>query len=207
MKFANLLKNTNKEEAKDVEKINKQNFKHLTKTLKDELPKTKQEDSKLKQQLIFQILKYQDNSRFTEFIKTKLKINFTETALQKKKIDFLQNVLDRIRINLDNRNMDNFYKAMLVNATLSFETLMENFYTVEGLSDNLMNNPHFLDCVERYKIENIGKMPSLPPSLQIIFIVSQTALVCHQLAIKNENKKEEFLTPPKLSKKDENLLK
>ena len=138
---------------------------------------------------------------------TLLKINFTETALQKKKVKFLEDTLDRIRINLDNRNLDNFYNALLVNATMSFETLMEHFWTIQGFSDSLMNNPHFLDSVERFKIENIGKMPSLPPSIQLIFIMSQTAFICHTLATKkNENQVPHKMQPPKLSKKDKELL-
>ena len=97
---------------------------------------------------------------------------------------------------------------MLQNATLSFEKLMEHIYTIEGFSDSLMQNDHFLDCIEQYKIQNITKMPSLPPSIQLIFIMSQTAMVCHQLAIHKQNNPEPKLhmSPPNLTEEQNKLL-
>ena len=214
IEFEKLLTNTTKLEAENVKqreetkKKNEKNFntiaKELNKTLKI---KEKEENIDSKQKYIFQILKYQDSPRFGEYIKTRLKINFSESALQKKKTKSLEDILSRIRINLDNRNLDNFYNSLLVNATLSFESLMEHIWTIEGFSDSLMKNPHFLDSVERYKIENIGKMPSLPPSIQLIFIMSQTAFICHTLALKkSENQVPHNMQPPKLSKQDKELL-
>ena len=212
IEFNNLLTNTSKEELKQQEqkKQNQKNFNTLAKELNKTLKLSEADtDSKTKQKYVYQIIKYQDSPRFGNYIKKDLKINFNESALQKKSSSKLQEILNRIRINLDNRNLDNFYNAMLVNATLSFETLMENFYTIEGFSDSLMTNPHFLDSVERYKIENVGKMPSIPPSLQIIFIMSQTAMICHQLAIKTRNEESSstlVMDAPELSEKDQNLL-
>ena len=208
-----MLTNTNKEqesqELKQAEqrKINQKNFNTLAKELNNTIKLSEADvESKNKQKYIYQILKYQDSNRFGEYIKKNLKINFSESSLQKKKGTKLQEILNRIRINLDNRNVDNLYNNLVSNATLSFETLMDQIYTIEGFSESLMTNPHFLDCIERYKIENIGKMPSIPPSLQIIFIMSQTALICHQIAIKNKDT-EPQMKPPKLSSEDELLLK
>ena len=213
-KFGSLLENTAKtqqaNELKEQEqkKINQKNFNTLAKELNNTFKLSEKESSsQSKQKYVYQILKYQDSPRFGNYIKKDLKINFTETSLQKKKPKALEEILNRIRVNLDNRNLDNFYNAMLVNATLSFERLMDHFYTIEGFSESLMKNPHFLDSVERYKIENIGKMPSIPPSLQIIFIMSQTAMICHQISTKSKNSEApKQMKPPQLSSQDKKLL-
>ena len=193
-------------------KINTKKFNTLAKELNNTMKLTeKEQDIENKQKYVYQILKYQDSPRFGNYVKKNLKINFSETALQKKKVKTLEELLNRIRINLDNRNLDNFYNAMLMNATLSFEKLMDNFYTIEGFSESLMTNPHFLDSVERYKIENIGKMPSIPPSLQIVFIMSQTAMICHEVAkhkkrASTEDPEPYEMKPPKLSNTEKTIL-
>ena len=201
-----LNNNSHKEESKqqqlaEQKKFNQKNFNTISKELNREIKfKNKNNDTQEKSKLIYQILKYIDSPRFGTYIKKTLKISPNYNSLLKKSIKNLNETLDRIRINLDNRNLDGFYQSMLVNATLSFETMMENFYSIEGFSDSLMNNPHFLDSVERYKIENIGKMPSIPPSLQMIFIMSQTAMICHSVSKKKSHTQStQTMEPPQLT--------
>ena len=142
------------------------------------------------------ILNYQNSSRFGPGIRKELKFNYTRDQLVKKSIDQIDNILYRIRNFLNNRGMTGIYEQMVKTTAVGYENIVSQFYDIHGFSDMLLNNPAFWDAFERWKIERT--LPDIPPSLQLMYIVSTTTLLAH---MKN-NKIEE--RPPHRKNTDNN---
>ena len=152
-------------------------LKNAKTTKKGRKPKTINTSiSKEKQTIIYRIMKYQDNKRFKEIVKG-LGIKYNYDQLCKKSIENLKDILERIRINIDNRNLDDFYNLILKNTSLTFESVVSNFYDIDGFQEMLMNDEQFLDTWEKFKIEN--ELPNVPPSIQMLMIVSRCMITCN----------------------------
>lgn len=146
---------------------------------KSKKTKVNNKESKEKQVLIYKILKYQDNLRFCHVVRDKLKIKYTNEQLQKKSNKDLEDILNRIRINLDNKNLDEFYNGILKMTTSTLENVVTPFYNIDGFSEMLLEDEQFLDSYERLKIEN--ELPNIPPSLQMMMIISRCVVICHTM--------------------------
>ena len=149
---------------------------HLSKNQKKE---QKDQTLETKEELIFKIQKYQNSSRFGDFITKDLKIDFSRDKLLKMKIEQLEAMLHRIRIHLNNRNMDAIIKNMVHTCAFGYERTLSPFYNIDGFTNLLCNNQEFWDAVERWKIEN--ELPDIPPGIQISYIVMSTTLMAHEL--------------------------
>ena len=159
-----------------------------------------------KETIIMKILKYQNSTRFGEYITKDLKIKYTREQLVKMSVDRVESVLHRIRINLNNRNVDTMFDGMIKTCAFGYENAVSQFYNISGFTDLLWANPGFHDAVERYKCE--ANMPDIPPGVQLAYIVATTTLAAHsinKMNIENLPKpefKENLAKPEKKSKKD-----
>ena len=144
------------------------------------MKKYSSKDNKLniKEEKIMQVLNYQNSSRFGNDVRKTLKFNYTRDQLVKKSIDQIDNILFRIRNYLNNRGMNGIYEQMVRTTAVGYENLVTNFgYDITGFGDMLFANPAFWDSFERWKIEKT--LPDVPPSLQLMYIVSSTTLLAH----------------------------
>ena len=131
-----------------------------------------------KEDLIIKIINYQNSRRFGQHLKKDLKINHTREQLVKKSVSQLQAIMYRIRTYLNTRHMEGVFEQMVKTTASGYETLITSFgYDITGFSDLLQNNPAFWDAFEMWKLER--KLPEIPPSLQLMYIVSSTTIVAH----------------------------
>ena len=130
-----------------------------------------------KENLIMKILNYQTSNRFGAAIKKELKFNYTRDQLAKKKIEEIDNVLFRIKSFLNNRNMAGIYEQMVKTTAIGYENIVSEFYDIKGFSNLLIQNPMFWDTFEMWRCER--SMPNIPPSMQLLYIISSTTLVAH----------------------------
>lgn len=148
-----------------------------------------------KRTLIFKIQKYQNSQRFGQFVRHNLHINQSESQLNKLDINGLNDILAKIRIQLDNRNLDDFYNAMIKGGATMMETVLSSYYNIDGYGDNLVANKQFMDALERMKIEN--PFPSISPSIQISYALISTAIMTHELNKRNLNVSNDPRPPQK----------
>ena len=84
----------------------------------------------------------------------------------------LDAILNKIRVHLDNKNAGQLFDNLLVGSTNIMEQAAKPFCNIDGFSDMLLHNDAFKNCWERVKCESV--MPTVPPHLQMVFIVGQT---------------------------------
>ena len=150
----------------------------------------------VKEDLINTIVKYQTNPRFGQIVNKELGMKYTRTQLVKYNIDNLETILHRIRTHLNTRNMDQVFEHMARVTAKGYEDIVTGFgYNIEGFSELLMQNPAWHDAFERWKIEQ--KIPDVPPSLQLLYIIASTTYIAHIQATPQRTKKEEVEPPPK----------
>ena len=149
----------------------------------------------VKEDLINKIIKYQTNRRFGQIINKELGLKYTRTQLTKYSIDNLETILHRIRTYLNTRNMDQVFEHMTKVTAKGYEDLVSAFgYNIEGFSDLLLANPAFHDAFERWKIER--KIPDIPPSFQLLYIIASTTYIAHINARPLQNTKEKKIEQP-----------
>ena len=141
-----------------------------------------------KQEMIHIIQRYQSSTIFGEYITKELKIDYDDTSLNKKNIHELDVILTKIRLKLDNMNLDSMYDNVLFGSTKLVETLSKPVVNVDGFSKMLEENQQFVSCWERLKCETV--MPTIPPYLQMLLIVSQTYFLAYATNKMNEPSKE-----------------
>lgn len=152
---------------------------------------------KEKENDILRILKYQDSKIFGKHLQEDLKAYYTRDVLLEKTKNQIHSILTRIRLSLNNRHIDKMMDSMAVTLAIGVEKTVDPFYSCDGFSDNLLENPEFWSVFERYKIESGCKLPDIPPWLQMSYIVSSTLVLTHQL---NKNKKPQpTMDPPDMS--------
>ena len=130
-----------------------------------------------KEDVIMKILNYQNSNRFGALIKKELKMNYSRDQLAKKTLEEIENLLYRIQSFLNNRNMAGIYEQMVKTTAVGYENIVSEFYDIKGFSNLLVQNPMFWDTFEMWRCER--SMPNIPPSLQLLYIVSSTTLVAH----------------------------
>ena len=155
----------------------------------------------VKEDLVNKIIKYQSNARFGTIINKELGIKYTRNQLSKYTVDNLETILHRIRTHLNTRNMDQVFEHMAKVTANGYEDLVTRFgYNIEGFSDLLFANPAFHDAFERWKIEQ--KIPEIPPSLQLVYIIAATTYMAHWNA-PQKSVQETKIEPPKKKIKKE----
>ena len=128
---------------------------------------------------IYIIQKYQNSDLFGEYVKKTIGIKQSETQLQKLTETQLDEILYKIRTLLDNKNIDKIFDSMTKTFSVGFESVVTPFYNIDGFSDALLAQEEFHNCMERIKIES--KLPNIPPTIQLGYIVTSTMLIQHQL--------------------------
>ena len=169
-----------------IDKLLKQQENHPTPraTAPKKSQSKKSDNDVAKEDLIIKIMNYQNSGRFGALLKKNLKINFTREQLTKKSQSQLEAVMYRIRTYLNTRHMEGIYEQMVRTTANGYESIVTNFgYDIEGFSDLLLNNPAFWDAFEMWKLER--KLPDVPPSLQLLYIISSTTVVAN---MKNRHK-------------------
>lgn len=142
--------------------------------------KSSQFDNKdvVKEDLIIKITNYQNSRRFGQHLKKDLKISFSREQLLKKSEQQLEAIMYRIRTYLNTRHMEGVFEQMVKTTASGYENIVTSFgYDIRGFSDLLQNNPAFWDAFEMWKLER--KLPDIPPSLQLMYIISSTTVVAH----------------------------
>ena len=189
----------------------------VEKKVESSIPKTIDTSQNIheKRTLIFKIQKYQNSERFGSFVRHNLHITQSESQLNKLDFDGLNDILAKIRIQLDNRNLDEFYNAMIKGGAAMMETVLQSYYNIDGYADNLIANKQFMDSLERMKIEN--PLPSVSPSIQISYALISTAIMTHQMNKMNLNIPKDLkmdlnepqteMEPPNIEEMDEELQK
>ena len=147
----------------------------------DKIPQnnTQINNAQEKNTLIFKIQKYQNSQRFGPFVRHTIHINQSESQLNKLNIVQLNDLLAKICIQLDNRNLDEFYTSMIKGGATMMETVLGPYYNIDGYGDNLIQNKTFMDSLERYKIEH--PFPSVSPSIQMSYAIISTFVMTHEL--------------------------
>ena len=130
-----------------------------------------------KEKKILKILKYQNSQRFASRLKKDLGIKYTRQQLLKCSDDNLDGILFRIRNYLNNSNLDKVFEHLARYASKGYEDLVSQFIDIEGFSDLLMDNPAFWDAYSIWQIEQ--EMPELPPSIQMMYIISSTTYIAY----------------------------
>ena len=164
----------------------------------------------VKEDLITKIIKYQTNKRFGPIVNKELGMKYTRTQLTKYSVDNLETILHRIRTHLNTRNMDQVFEHMAKVTAKGYEDLVSGFgYNIEGFSDLLLANPSWHDAFERWKIER--KIPDIPPSFQLMYIIASTTYMAHiqnqKYEILKERKAQKDQPKPKVEKVATNLNK
>lgn len=149
-----------------------------TKLLTPDIP-VKSQDLVKKEDLIRVILKYEGNERFGGTLKKELGFKHTRNQLTKLDVDDLEVILHRIRTHLNTRNMDQVFNHMVKQSAKGYEDIVTGFgYDIRGFEEILLSNPAFWDAFERWKIEQ--KIPDVPPSLQLMYLVASTTFIAHK---------------------------
>ena len=177
----NMLKETKKQiKKKPIKKVEE-------KIKKVEQPTKKRENKVDKEKKILKILKYQNSQRFGSRIKKDLGIKYTRVQLLKCSVENLDSILFRIRNYLNTSNMDHVFEHLARYAAKGYEDVVSQFVDIDGFSDLLLQNPAFWDAYSIWQIER--EMPELPPSIQMLYIVSSTTYIAYlQNKVKNVNK-------------------
>lgn len=143
------------------------------------------------------IIKYQTSKIFGEIIHKELKFNYTREQLKNKTILELDELLDKIRLHLNNRQTEKIFDSMVVMGSLAIEKSIDPFYECSGFSDNLCQSKDFWTAMETYKIENGTYLPDIPPYIQLMYIMSSTLMLTHQLnKVEKNSKKKVVMNPP-----------
>ena len=147
--------------------------------MNSKLSKSKHTDDDIsKEELIIKIVNYQNSMRFGSYIKKDMKINFTREQLSKKSLSQLEAIMYRIRTALNTRHLEGVYEHLVRTVASGYENVVTSFgYDITGFQSLLLNNPAFWDSFEMWKLER--KLPEIPPSLQLMYIVSSTTVVAH----------------------------
>lgn len=158
--------------------------------------KTKQQENQIeKENIIRVILKYETNARFGSMINKEIGFKHTRSQLIKKNVDDLNLILHRIRTHLNTRNLDQVFNHMVKQSAKGYEDIVTNFgYNIQGFEEMLLSNPAFWDAFERWKIEQ--KIPDVPPSLQLMYLVASTTFVAHQRNMNVTNQENQTLPKP-----------
>lgn len=142
-----------------------------------------EEEINEKQKLIFKILKYQDNKRFSPILK-KLRFSYNYSTLNSKSISILNEILQRIYVNINNDGIDKLYDMLVQQSASTFEKSVSSFYNIEGFQDSLLCDETFLNLLERYKIEH--SLPDIPLGVQMSLVITKHMLLCNAMSnIKN----------------------
>ena len=142
------------------------------------LKSSKSSDDISKEESIIKIVNYQNSTRFGSYIKKDMKINFTREQLSKKSLSQLEAIMYRIRTALNTRHLEGVYEHLVRTVASGYENVVTSFgYDITGFQSLLLNNPAFWDSFEMWKLEK--KLPDIPPSLQLMYIVSSTTVVAH----------------------------
>ena len=102
--------------------------------------------------------------------------------------------MSKIRIQLDNRNLDSFYNGLIKGGANLSESLLRNYYNIDGFGDELLGNKTFMDALERQKCEN--PFPSVSPMLQISYALISTAIMTHELNKRKLNPNTQLKVEP-----------
>ena len=185
--------------------MKKSSSKTLNKTTKKSL--ASKDDLVKKEDIIRVILKYEANDRFGATLKKDLGFKHTRNQLTKSNIEELELILHRIRTHLNTRNMDQVFNHMVKQSAKGYEDIVTGFgYDIRGFEEILLSNPAFWDAFERWKIEQ--KIPDVPPSLQLMYLVASTTFIAHKKNIALEQShKYDVLPQQRIYKKknDEEL--
>ena len=111
-------------------------------------------------------------------------MNYTRPVLESRSHKQLDNMLEKIRVNLNNKSMEKFYESVATSTAIISEQIITPFYDIEGFSDTLLKNDQFWDVYEKWRIEHTA--PALSTEMQMLYIVTQTAFIQHEL---NKNTK------------------
>lgn len=177
------MKATKKDKDQALEQIKKQMNNKISssqiKTMNTKSTSKNKEDKIEKENVIRVILKYETNARFGSMLNKELGFKHSRAQLMKKSLDDLNLTLHRIRTHLNTRNMDQVFNHMVKQTAKGYEDIVTNFgYDIQGFESLLLSNPAFWDAFERWKIEQ--KIPDVPPSLQLMYLVASTTFVAHQ---------------------------
>ena len=131
-----------------------------------------------KEELIVKIINYQNSARFGAYVKKEMKINASREQLAKKSISQLEAIMYRIHTALNTRHLEGVYEHFVRTCAAGYENVVTSFgYDITGFQSLLLNNPAFWDSFEMWKLERT--LPNIPPSLQLMYIVSSTTIVAH----------------------------
>ena len=135
-----------------------------------------EEDNRAKQEMILKIEKYTSSERFGPILES-----VDTRCSSKMSVDDLRGTLDRIRCHLDGHHVDTFYNNLATGGAVALEKFLDPLYACKGFSKQLLGNDQFWTCFERYKIAHA--FPNVPPYIQMMFIVSSTLLMSHQISL------------------------
>lgn len=142
--------------------------------------KSIEDDPKIKQKLIMSIQKYGNNKRFGKYLKDQGH-NFKHAYLKKLNVEELKMELAKQELALSNKSntsmVDKGIKSVIIfgEQTVSKTTK----YKLNGLTDDLYSNEHYLDLVERAKLKHFNVSIKLDPLLEMAFVIGQTAVIVH----------------------------
>jgi hypothetical protein len=134
-----------------------------------------------KQTLIMTLLRYQDSTRFKEYLK---KNGFTYKAeqLEKKDSKQLKDLLTRVKFCLSNRGAGSFLDEMLRGGLTAAEALIstKTKYKITGMTEICFSDDEWCDCYELVKLEYLS-FGYVRPELRLLLSTFRIASACHVL--------------------------
>jgi hypothetical protein len=181
--FENLhsIKKSGKKEKK-IEKETKEDTSFVKDCIKEHKEKTR-DDPKEKASLIFRIQFYGNNKRFGSYLKEECNLNFNESHLKGMSIEELQLQIEKINLLLSNKSNNNVVDMIGEGGLTFLENIITNKtkYKINGTTNKLFKDEHFLDLLELLKLKYNLPTIKLDPAVEILFLVVQTAFLTHQM--------------------------
>jgi len=168
-------------------------------------------EAETKQTLVMTVLRYQESTRFTEYLKKQGLITKAE-KLNKMDIAELKEILVRVRFCLGNRGAGNMIDEFVKMGMSGAEALisLKTKYKITGMTEMCFSDEEFLDCYELCKLEYLS-FGYIRPELRLMLSTFRIATACHVLntderfANINTLNKTDAKGPAKLEKRADNI--
>lgn len=131
-----------------------------------------------RQSYIMSIQNYGNNPRLGKYLK-KQGHNFKDSYLKKLSLDDLKLELSKQELALSNKNNTGLLDIGIKNGLNVGEKIISNKtkYNINGLTNELYINDHYLDLLERVKLKYCNISLSVDPILELSLVVAQTAII------------------------------
>lgn len=167
-------------ESKQVAEVFKNHFNNDKP--KDDKPKEEKskDDPKEKAKLVMAIQAYGNNQRFGKYLRDQGH-RFDESHLKHMTVSDLQFELEKQEVALSSKQNGGLVDIGIKNGLYALESMAckSGKFKINGTTEKLYMDEHFLDLVERVKIKYTLPFVKMDPVLELALCIGQTAFICH----------------------------